>query len=145
MVVPQNLGTPFPSFFLFGFNYEFIPQSTLAIVGTEDACTPAVANSLTLAQRITAAWLVQTRGVEQGLMCRYPGIHRCGNDILEGRSINKSTKQKKFFVNRCFVHTKIKFVALHQKQHKKRHIKRSQQSGQQTIHSKHIKDAENRI
>jgi pimeloyl-ACP methyl ester carboxylesterase len=41
------------------------------VVGTEDVFTSAD-NSLMLAQKIPAAWLVQIRNVRHGLMWQYP-------------------------------------------------------------------------
>jgi pimeloyl-ACP methyl ester carboxylesterase len=43
----------------------------LIIVGTEDAFTPA-ANSLIIAEKIPAAWLIQIRDAGHGLMYQYP-------------------------------------------------------------------------
>ena len=48
-----------------------ITQPTLVIVGTDDIWTPA-ANSLMIAEKIPAAWLVQVRDAGHGLMVQYP-------------------------------------------------------------------------
>jgi pimeloyl-ACP methyl ester carboxylesterase len=48
-----------------------IAQSTLVIVGTEDAATPA-ANSLRMAGLIPGSWLVHVKGGGHGLMYQYP-------------------------------------------------------------------------
>jgi pimeloyl-ACP methyl ester carboxylesterase len=48
-----------------------ITQPTLVIVGTEDIWTPAV-NSLMIAEKVPAAWLVQIRDSGHGLMYQYP-------------------------------------------------------------------------
>jgi pimeloyl-ACP methyl ester carboxylesterase len=50
---------------------ENITQSTLVIVGTDDAATPA-ANSLRMAGLIPGAWFVQIKGGGHGLMYQYP-------------------------------------------------------------------------
>lgn len=41
------------------------------MTGTEDVSEPA-ANSLIIAQKIPAAWLVQIKEAAHGLMCQYP-------------------------------------------------------------------------
>jgi pimeloyl-ACP methyl ester carboxylesterase len=48
-----------------------ITQPTLAIVGTDDAATPA-ANSLSMAELIPGSWFVQIKGGGHGLMYQYP-------------------------------------------------------------------------
>jgi pimeloyl-ACP methyl ester carboxylesterase len=48
-----------------------IIQPTLVIVGTDDIWTPA-ANSLMIAKKVPAAWLVQIRDSGHGLMYQYP-------------------------------------------------------------------------
>src|SRR5919112_225198 len=48
-----------------------ISKPTLIITGTEDVAVPA-ANSLTLVQKIPAAWLVQIKEAGHGLMYQYP-------------------------------------------------------------------------
>jgi pimeloyl-ACP methyl ester carboxylesterase len=48
-----------------------ITQPTLVIVGTDDFFTPA-ANSLMIAEKIPAAWLVQIRDAGHGLMYQDP-------------------------------------------------------------------------
>lgn len=48
-----------------------ITHSTLVIVGTEDMLTPS-GNSLMIAEKIPAAWLVQIRDAGHGLMDQYP-------------------------------------------------------------------------
>jgi pimeloyl-ACP methyl ester carboxylesterase len=48
-----------------------IIQPTLVIVGTDDIWTPA-ANSLMIAEKVPAAWLIQLRDSGHGLMYQYP-------------------------------------------------------------------------
>jgi pimeloyl-ACP methyl ester carboxylesterase len=48
-----------------------ITQPTLVIVGTEDIWTPPV-NSLMIAEKVPAAWLVQVRDSGHGLMYQFP-------------------------------------------------------------------------
>jgi pimeloyl-ACP methyl ester carboxylesterase len=48
-----------------------IIQPTLIIVGTDDIWTPA-ANSLMIAEKVPAAWLIQIRDSGHGLMYQYP-------------------------------------------------------------------------
>jgi pimeloyl-ACP methyl ester carboxylesterase len=48
-----------------------ITQPTLVIVGTDDFFTPA-ANSLMIAEKIPATWLVQIRDAGHGLMYQDP-------------------------------------------------------------------------
>jgi pimeloyl-ACP methyl ester carboxylesterase len=48
-----------------------ITQQALIIVGTDDLFTPA-ANSLMIAEKIPAAWLVQIKDAGHGLMSQYP-------------------------------------------------------------------------
>jgi pimeloyl-ACP methyl ester carboxylesterase len=49
-----------------------IIQPTLLVVGTDDIWTPP-ANSLMIAEKIPAAWLVQIRDSGHGLMYQFPG------------------------------------------------------------------------
>ena len=48
-----------------------VTQTTLVIVGTDDIWTPA-ANSLMIAEKVPAAWLVQIRDSGHGLMYQFP-------------------------------------------------------------------------
>jgi pimeloyl-ACP methyl ester carboxylesterase len=48
-----------------------VTQPTLVIVGTNDIWTPA-ANSLMIAEKVPAAWLVQIRDSGHGLMYQFP-------------------------------------------------------------------------
>jgi pimeloyl-ACP methyl ester carboxylesterase len=48
-----------------------IIQTTLVIVGTDDIWTPAV-NSLMIAEKVPAAWLIQIRDAGHGLMYQFP-------------------------------------------------------------------------
>ncbi|MGH9979046.1 MAG: alpha/beta fold hydrolase, partial [Nitrososphaeraceae archaeon] len=52
-------------------NLTNITQPTLVMVGTDDIWTP-VANSLMMAEKIPAAWLVQIRDAGHGLIYQYP-------------------------------------------------------------------------
>lgn len=48
-----------------------VTQPTLVIVGTDDIWTPA-ANSLMIAEKVPAAWLIQIRDSGHGLMYQFP-------------------------------------------------------------------------
>lgn len=48
-----------------------VTQPTLVIVGTDDIWTP-VANSLMIAEKVPAAWLIQIRDSGHGLMYQFP-------------------------------------------------------------------------
>jgi len=48
-----------------------VTQTTLVIVGTDDIWTPA-ANSLMIAEKVPAAWLIQIRDSGHGLMYHFP-------------------------------------------------------------------------
>jgi pimeloyl-ACP methyl ester carboxylesterase len=48
-----------------------VTQTTLVIVGTDDIWTPA-ANSLMIAEKVPAAWLIQIRDAGHGLMYQFP-------------------------------------------------------------------------
>jgi pimeloyl-ACP methyl ester carboxylesterase len=66
-----------------------IVQPTLVIIGTEDEFTPA-ANSLIIAERIPAAWLVQIRDGGHGLMYQYPDkFNSVISTFLQTASMNK--------------------------------------------------------
>jgi pimeloyl-ACP methyl ester carboxylesterase len=52
-------------------NLTSITRPTLVIVGTDDIWTP-VANSLMIAEKIPAAWLIQIRDAGHGLIYQYP-------------------------------------------------------------------------
>jgi pimeloyl-ACP methyl ester carboxylesterase len=49
-----------------------IKAPTLIIVGTQDAASNPVHNSLVLAERIPGAWLVQIHGGGHGVLWQYP-------------------------------------------------------------------------
>jgi pimeloyl-ACP methyl ester carboxylesterase len=54
-------------------NLTRITQPTLVMIGTDDIWSPAP-NSLMMAEKIPAAWLVQIRDAGHGLMYQYPDI-----------------------------------------------------------------------
>jgi pimeloyl-ACP methyl ester carboxylesterase len=54
-------------------NLTRIAQPTLVMIGTDDIWSPAP-NSLMMAEKIPAAWLVQIRDAGHGLMYQYPDI-----------------------------------------------------------------------
>lgn len=60
-----------------------ITQPTLVMIGTDDVWTPPL-NSLMIAEKIPAAWLVQIRDVGHGLMYQYPDkINRIVTTFLQ--------------------------------------------------------------
>jgi pimeloyl-ACP methyl ester carboxylesterase len=74
VIIKRQLFNAFPSFMqtstcnLIGT----IKAPTLVIVGTQDAASNPVHNSLVLAERIPGAWLVQIHGGGHGGLWQYP-------------------------------------------------------------------------
>lgn len=60
-----------------------IARPTLVMIGTDDVWTPPP-NSLMIAEKIPAAWLVQIRDAGHGLMYQYPDkINRIVTTFLQ--------------------------------------------------------------
>ena len=74
VIIKRQLFNAFPSFMQTGTCNLIgtIKTPTLIIVGTQDAASNPVHNSLVLAERIPGAWLVQIRGGGHGALWQYP-------------------------------------------------------------------------
>jgi pimeloyl-ACP methyl ester carboxylesterase len=74
VIIKRQLFNAFPSFMQTGTCNLIgtIKAPTLVIVGTQDAASNPVHNSLVLAERIPGAWLVQIHGGGHGALWQYP-------------------------------------------------------------------------